>query len=161
MPPFDRRPAGSRPLSRPARLVATALGKRWQLPAATNEVRVLRGVDVPMRDGTVLRADVYLPISTGPHPTVLLRSPYGRGAAFAVPMTVPYAERGYAVVLQSVRGTFGSGGEFTPVVNEEHDGQDTVAWLRGQEWFDGRLATLGPATSPTRSGPWRSTRHPS
>ncbi|MGZ6788311.1 MAG: CocE/NonD family hydrolase, partial [Nocardioidaceae bacterium] len=52
---------------------------------------------------------------------------------------------GYAVVLQSVRGTFGSDGEFSPVVNEEHDGQDTVAWLRGQEWFDGRLATLGPS----------------
>ena len=145
MPPFDRRPDGSRPLSRPARVAATALGKRWQLPAATNEVRVLRGVDVPMRDGTVLRADVYLPASAGPHPTVLLRSPYGRGAGFALPMTVPYAERGYAVVLQSVRGTFGSGGEFSPVVNEEHDGQDTVAWLRGQEWFDGRLATLGPS----------------
>jgi hypothetical protein len=58
---------------------------------------------------------------------------------------VPYAERGYAVVIQSVRGTFGSGGEFSPVVHEEHDGQDTVAWLREQKWFDGRLATLGPS----------------
>ena len=47
--------------------------------------------------------------------------------------------------MQSVRGTFGSGGEFTPVVNEEHDGQDTVVWLREQPWFDGRLATLGPS----------------
>ena len=114
MPPLDRRPAGSQPLSRPARLAAAALGRRWRLPAATNAVRVLRGVDVPMRDGTVLRADVYLPASDGPHPTVLLRSPYGRGAGFALTMAVPYAERGYAVVLQSVRGTFGSGGEFSP-----------------------------------------------
>jgi putative CocE/NonD family hydrolase len=57
----------------------------------------------------------------------------------------PYAARGYAVVLQSVRGTFGSAGDFTPVVNEEHDAQDTVAWLREQTWFDGRLATLGPS----------------
>jgi predicted acyl esterase len=48
-------------------------------------------------------------------------------------------------VLQSVRGTFGSGGEFTPVINEEHDGQDTVVWLRDQPWFDGRLGTLGPS----------------
>ncbi len=87
-------PAGGEPLSRPARIAAAALGKRWRLPAATNEVRVLRGVDVPMRDGTTLRADVYLPTSDGPHPTVLLRSPYGRGAEFAFPMTVPYAERG-------------------------------------------------------------------
>jgi hypothetical protein len=108
-------------------------------------VRVLRGVDVPMRDGTVLRADVYLPATDGPHPTGLLRSPYGRAGGFALTITVPYAARGYAVVLQSVRGTFGSGGEFTPVVNEEHDGQDTVVWLREQPWFDGRLATRGPS----------------
>ena len=86
---LDRRPDGSRPLSRPARLASAALSKRWKLPAATNEVRVLRGADVPMRDGTVLRADVYLPASAGPHPTVLLRSPYGRNAGVAVAMTVP------------------------------------------------------------------------
>ena len=59
-----RPPALGEPLSRAARIAAAALGKRWQLPAATNEVRVLRGVDVPMRDGAVLRADVYLPASS-------------------------------------------------------------------------------------------------
>ncbi|SDE70203.1 hypothetical protein SAMN05660485_01589 [Blastococcus fimeti] len=138
-------PTQPQPLPRPARLAAAALGRRWKLPAPLAPVQVMRGVDIPMRDGTTLRADVYLPTSTGPHPTVLLRSPYGRGAGFAVSMAVPYAERGYAVVLQSVRGTFGSGGEFTPVVNEEHDGRDTVAWLRDQPWFDGRLGTLGPS----------------
>lgn len=135
----------STPLPRAARLAAAALGRRWKLPAPLNPVQVLRGEDIPMRDGTTLRADVYLPTSKGPHPTVLLRSPYGRGPGFAVTMAVPFAARGYAVVMQSVRGTFGSGGEFTPVVNEEHDGQDTVVWLREQPWFDGRLATLGPS----------------
>ncbi len=59
---LDRRPpAGGAPLSRAARIAASALARRWGLPSATNEVRVLRGVDVPMRDGTTLRADVYLP----------------------------------------------------------------------------------------------------
>ncbi len=138
-------PTQPQPLPRPARLAAAALGRRWKLPAPLAPVQVMRGVDIPMRDGTTLRADVYLPTSRGPHPTVLLRSPYGRGAGFAVSMAVPYAERGYAVLLQSVRGTFGSGGEFTPVINEEHDGRDTVAWLRDQPWFDGRLGTLGPS----------------
>ncbi|MCF6508729.1 CocE/NonD family hydrolase [Blastococcus sp. MG754426] len=141
MPQVD----AGQPLSRAARLAATALAKRWRLPRALGPARVLRDVAVPMRDGASLRADVHLPPTVGPHPTVLLRSPYGRGPQFAVTMAVPYAERGYAVVLQSVRGTFGSGGDFAPVVNEEHDGQDTVAWLRDQPWFDGRLATLGPS----------------
>ena len=86
---------------------------------------------------------MYLPESAGPHPTVLVRSPYGRGALASLPTALPYAARGYAVVLQSVRGTFGSGGEFEPVVNEAHDGRDTIAWLRGQDWFDGPLALLG------------------
>jgi putative CocE/NonD family hydrolase len=108
-------------------------------------VSVLRDVEVLMRDGAVLRADVYLPDTAERHPTVLLRSPYRRSGAFASLFALPYARRGYAVVLQSVRGTFGSGGEFQPVVNEEHDGRDTVGWLREQPWFDGRLATLGPS----------------
>ena len=54
-----------------------------------------------------------------------------------------YAARGYHVVLQSVRGTFGSGGEFEPMVNEAADGADTVEWLREQPWFTGRFATIG------------------
>jgi len=133
------------PLSRGARLAAAAVGRRWRLPAMTEPVRVLRDLDVPMRDGAVLRADVYLPAASGPHPTVLVRSPYGRGLAPTLMLTLPFAARGYAVVMQSARGTFGSGGEFEPVVHEAEDGQDTVAWLRDQAWFDGRLATLGPS----------------
>lgn len=138
-------PTRPQPLSRPARLAAAALSRRWKLPAPLSPVQVMRDELVPMRDGTTLRADVYLPTSKGPHPTVLLRSPYGRGPGLAISMAVPFAARGYAVVLQSVRGTFGSGGEFAPVVNEAEDGQDTVVWLREQSWFDGRLATLGPS----------------
>ncbi|UOY01899.1 CocE/NonD family hydrolase [Blastococcus sp. PRF04-17] len=137
--------ASGRRLPRPAKLAAAAIGRRWKLPPATSDVRVLREVAVPMRDGVVLRADVYLPETAPRHPTVLLRSPYRRGGAFPALFALPYARRGYAVVLQSVRGTFGSEGEFTPVVNEEQDGQDTVGWLREQPWFDGRLATLGPS----------------
>ena len=53
------------------------------------------------------------------------------------------AERGFHVLLQSCRGTFGSGGQFEPMRAEASDGQDTVSWLRGQSWFDGRLATFG------------------
>lgn len=47
------------------------------------------------------------------------------------------------MVLQSVRGTFGSGGVFEPMADEIADGADTVAWLREQPWFTGRFATIG------------------
>jgi hypothetical protein len=97
-----------------------------------------------MRDGTILLADHYAPVGTGPRPTVLMRCPYGRGWQIAM-MARPYAERGYHVLLQSSRGTFGSGGSFTPAKDEAADGQDTVAWLRRQPWFNGKLATAGPS----------------
>jgi len=74
-----------------------------------------------------------------------LRCPYGRSGPFGVQTAQIFAERGYHALLQSCRGTFGSGGEFEPMLNEISDGHDTVAWLREQSWFDGRLATYGPS----------------
>jgi len=109
-----------------------------------NRITVERDLRVPMRDGTVLLADHYAPVTGDPRPTVLLRSPYGRGPNFAM-MGRPYAERGYHVLLQSTRGTFGSGGTFLPAVSEAADGHDTVAWLRGQPWFNGKLVITGPS----------------
>jgi hypothetical protein len=96
-----------------------------------------------MSDGTTLLADHYLPIASRPAATVLVRCPYGRGLPFSLLEAQLLAERGYHVLLQSCRGTFGSGGEFEPMRHEAADGQDTVAWLRGQSWFNGRLATYG------------------
>ena len=132
---------GSRP--GPALAALSSLtGRRWKLGPARNKVSVERDVAVRMRDGAVLLADHYAPITSAPRPTVLMRCPYGRGLAWAMPALL-YAERGYHVLLQSCRGTSGSGGTFRPYADEADDGQDTVGWLRGQNWFDGRLATVG------------------
>jgi hypothetical protein len=126
---------------------ATALGRAvsraWSLPPRRNHVAVVRDVAVPMSDGTVLRADHYLPVTDHRVATVLVRTPYGRGFPENLPTAQLIAERGFHVLLQSCRGTFGSGGEFDPMRREAADGQDTVAWLRQQDWFDGRLATCG------------------
>ena len=119
------------------------LSRAWSLPPQRNFVAIERNVQVPMSDGTVLLADHYLPITSQPAATVLVRCPYGRGAPFSLLQAQLVAERGFHVLLQSCRGTFGSGGQFEPMRREASDGQDTVAWLRGQSWFDGRLATFG------------------
>ena len=100
-------------------------------------------VEVPMRDGIRLVADHYQPTSPSPAGTLLVRGPYGRKFPFSLVFAQLYAARGYHVVLQSVRGTFGSGGVFEPMVNEADDGADTVVWLREQPWFTGRFATIG------------------
>ena len=96
-----------------------------------------------MRDGVVLIADHYAPTSASPLGTILVRGPYGRAFPFSVIYAQIYAARGYHVVFQSVRGTFGSGGDFVPMINEAADAADTVVWLREQPWFTGTFATIG------------------
>ncbi|MCE7010190.1 CocE/NonD family hydrolase [Kibdelosporangium philippinense] len=120
-----------------------AVGKLWRLPARRNRVKVERAVKVPMRDGVTLLADHYIPVTDSPMPTILVRCPYGRGFPYSLMSAQLFASRGYHVLFQSTRGTYGSGGTFVPAVSEPADAQDTVAWLREQEWFDGRLATAG------------------
>ncbi|MFC8830417.1 CocE/NonD family hydrolase [Streptomyces sp. NPDC057137] len=113
------------------------------LPPRLNSFHKDAGLRVPTRDGEFLMTDVLVPETDEPRGTILIRSSYGRGYPYDGVWSHPYAERGYHVVIQSVRGTFGSTGAFEPMVNEVDDAQDTVAWLREQSWFDGRLATLG------------------
>ncbi len=124
------------------RLAGTVLSRLLGLPGPATDYTVSRAL-VPMRDGVDLVADHYAPATSAPAGTVLVRGPYGRGFPFSHVYARLYAARGYHVVLQSVRGTFGSGGMFEPMVNEAHDGADTVAWLRQQPWFTGRFATVG------------------
>jgi putative CocE/NonD family hydrolase len=114
-----------------------------RMPAPTTEFSVHRGLRVPMRDGVELLAHHYVPETSAPAGTLLVRTPYGLKWPLTSLYGAIYASRGYHVILQSVRGTFGSGGEFEPIVNEAPDGHDTAAWLREQPWFTGSFATMG------------------
>ena len=118
------------------------MSRSLRLGSRRYAISIDRAVPVPMRDGTILLADHYAPVTSEPRPAVLMRCPYGRGPQLAV-SAWPLAEHGYHVLLQSARGTFGSGGRFMPAVDEAPDGQDTVAWLRDQPWFSGKLALVG------------------
>ena len=98
-------------------VASEALGRRMRLPRAlTRDVRCERDLRVPMDDGAVLLADRWVARATRdePQPTVLVRSPYGRRQLFGLIFGRLLAERGLQVVIQSVRGTFGSQGEFSP-----------------------------------------------
>nr|ABP46502.1 peptidase S15 [Mycolicibacterium gilvum PYR-GCK] len=126
-----------------ARRARRALSRVFDLPPPVCDFVVHRELRVPMRDRVELVADHYAPHTASPAGTLLVRGPYGRGLPFATMFASFYAARGYHVVFQSVRGTFGSGGEFDPFVNEVDDGADTAAWLRDQPWFTGTFATIG------------------
>ncbi len=105
---------------------------------------VSKDVAVPMRDGVVLRADVLRPKSGGPFPVLVYRTPYGKHEALKDYTTYRQAvERGYAVVVQDVRGRYASAGEFRPYESEGRDGYDTIEWAAKQSWSNGKIGTFG------------------
>ncbi|MFF7382203.1 CocE/NonD family hydrolase [Streptomyces griseoluteus] len=127
-------------------LSARLLRATWRgLPAKRYDVGWEPGLAVPGADGSALLSDHYFPRAEGDFPTLLVRSPYGRGLPWSAMYGLLFAEQGFHVVLQSCRGTGGSGGAFHLWRNEAADGSATVAWLREQAWFDGRLGTVGPS----------------
>lgn len=135
-----------------ALLLATSLpffAGGWQQaakssPALNVAKDVAKDVAVPMRDGVVLRADVVLPNATGRFPTLVYRTPYGKQFALKEGSTFEKAAaRGYAVVIQDVRGRYASDGDFSPYQNEGHDGYDTIEWAARQPWSDGNVGTFG------------------
>jgi len=110
---------------------------------AGQSARVDTGVAIPMRDGVVLRADLYRPLSDGRFPVLVHRTPYSRVEAPPDPLVLAAVRRGYAVVLQDVRGRYGSGGVFEPYQQEGRDGYDTIEWVARQPWSNGSVGTFG------------------
>ena len=126
-------------------LMSEIAGRLLRLPvAATRDLMVERDLRVPMDDGVVLYADRYAPQRTVRAPTVLVRSPYGRRGAFGFLFGRLLAERGLQVLVQSIRGTFGSGGRFDPF-DERADGLATLRWLRARPWHSGPVGMIGPS----------------
>ncbi len=97
---------------------------------------------IPMRDGAKLSASVYKPAGRGRLPVLLVRTPYGKGIDL-LPGYDMFIESGYAVVIQDVRGRGQSDGKFQPLEQEVNDGNDTLNWIAGQSWSDGRIGMLG------------------
>ncbi|MBR7828798.1 CocE/NonD family hydrolase [Actinospica sp. MGRD01-02] len=115
-------------------------------PPRTRDLVVERDLRVPMADGVELLADRWAPRAGGEGlPTALLRTPYGRSGPFGMFMARPLAERGYQVLIQSVRGGFGSGGTFDPLRQEREDGLATLEWLVRQPWFGDSIVLYGPS----------------
>ncbi|MEW6356268.1 MAG: CocE/NonD family hydrolase [Planctomycetota bacterium] len=99
---------------------------------------------IPMRDGTKLATDIYLPKGEGPWPAILFRTPYSRKKTKGEPIT----RGGYAVVAQDFRGRFESEGESDmPFINDGwgklQDGYDTIEWIAKQPWCNGKVGTSG------------------
>ncbi|MCZ7436755.1 CocE/NonD family hydrolase [Micromonospora sp. WMMC241] len=117
--------------------------RRHASPEPSYAFSVRRRLRVPMDDGVDLVADLYLPVGPvePPLPTVVVRSPYGRHGSLTHAPAL--AGEGFPVLVQSCRGTGGSGGIFRPQLDEQRDGMATHRWVRRQPWFTGAVATHG------------------
>ena len=108
----------------------------------------------PMRDGTKLKADLYLPKGPGPWPVLIERTPYNKESSSEVKAAESppyYSARGYAVVIQDVRGRHKSEGDFYAYHNDgwgaNRDGYDTIQWLAEQSWCNGKIGMIGGSYS--------------
>jgi putative CocE/NonD family hydrolase len=111
------------------------------LAAQSAQIQVDSAVAIEMRDGVSLQATVYRPAAPGRYPTLVYRTPYNRQRPPGI--TEAAVHRGYAVVVQDVRGRYGSAGTFNPYVHDGKDGYDTIEWAARQPWSNGSVGTFG------------------
>lgn len=118
-------------------------------PDTGTAASVLVRFDVPatMRDGVVLKADVYSPVGDGRWPTLVVRTPYGKGFmtqnAWNGVSPTEAARRGFILVIQDVRGRYASDGAWEPFTHEGRDGADTIAWAAELPGSSGRVGMVG------------------
>ena len=103
-------------------------------------MRILRDLRIPMRDGVQLSANLFRPAGNGRFPVILQRVPYG---VSGYPECDFWVKRGYAFMEQDCRGRFDSEGTFYPFVDDAKDGYDTLTWISQQEWSDGTIGMYG------------------
>jgi putative CocE/NonD family hydrolase len=97
---------------------------------------------IPMRDGVQLAANLYRPSDQARVPTILVRTPYGKGEDITAHYQA-FVNHGYAIVVEDVRGRYESDGVFNPLEQEGKDGYDTIDWIAHQAWSDGKVGMMG------------------
>jgi uncharacterized protein len=101
-----------------------------------------KNVEAKMRDGVVLRADVYRPPAPGRYPVLLQRTPYAKYDEDYENGFRTLARRGFVVIVQDTRGRYMSDGVARPH-DEAEDGYDTIAWARTLPYADGKVGMWG------------------
>ncbi len=108
------------------------------------EVTIEHGVEAKMRDGVVLRADIYRPRADGQFPVLLQRTPYDKNNDWgAIPFANKAVASGYVVIIQDVRGRYTSDGDWYPFLHESDDGYDSVEWAAALPYSNGKVGMFG------------------
>ena len=114
-------------------------------------------VAIPVRDGTVLRADVYRPDAAEGErfPVLMSLSPYQKALDRILPHEAPFTHverpepdwwtaRGYVLVFVDTRGTGTSPGQSDLLsMQEARDYYDAIEWSAVQPWSTGKTGLVG------------------
>jgi len=123
-------------------VVVVFVGSNASASAQTRyRVAIEQSAKVKMRDGVLLSANIYRPISDEKFPVLLERTPYNRAGEAAIANEL--ASHGYVVVIQDTRGRYESGGDFYPFRDESSDGYDTVEWAAQLDRSNGKVGMFG------------------
>jgi len=138
----------AKPIKLALLVVSMILGSFMQIlsAASASEMRALYDVRIPVRDGTELSADIWMPSADGKYPAILVTTPYVK--AISPPgldlrsFIAGFAVHGYVALYQDARGRGDSEGEFLSGSSGQ-DGYDTIEWIAKQPWSNGRVCTMG------------------
>jgi putative CocE/NonD family hydrolase len=126
-----------------------AADSAWPPSSGRGPCGVTKQTDVParMRDGIVLRADVYRPDTSDAVPVILMRTQYGKSGAQVQPSRYQspdwFASHCYLVVIQDIRGQGTSGGTFSEFTHDGDDGYDSVEWAAALPGSNGKVGMYG------------------
>jgi putative CocE/NonD family hydrolase len=129
-----------------ALLVTVAIRVACQTPES--QVVVEKNLEARMRDGVILRADIYRPETQQRLPALLQRTPYSKSTRGDNNQFRRLAAAGYVVVVQDTRGRYMSDGVAIPH-DEGADGYDTIEWVATLPYVNGRVGTFGGSYAAT------------
>lgn len=127
---------------------------------ASDSMIVHKNVEVPMRDGAKLMADVFRPQGTEKVPAILNLGPYQKDKLWVTPPDLEekgneymnwetvnplwWVPQGYACVRVDGRGTGKSAGQHEPwSYAESIDFYDAIEWAAAQPWCNGNVGLNG------------------
>jgi uncharacterized protein len=135
-----------KPMKRTLVFLVTCISVAWFVGARGvaqgNEISIDRNVTARMRDGVILRADVYRPKIEGRFPVLLARTPYNKNVN-NVDFAIRAAGHGYVFIVQDCRGRYSSEGTWEPFKYESDDGYDSVEWAASLPYSNGKVAMCG------------------
>lgn len=109
---------------------------------AASSIQIRYGVKIPMRDGVLLDATLYLPNDLEkPRPVIFSLTPYAADGEY--PEAVALAGDGFPFLSIDVRGRGNSEGGFVPFFQDPNDGHDIVEWIAQQPYCNGKVGARG------------------